>query len=116
MAQLVKNPPGNVGDVGSIPGLGRSPGEGKGYPLQYSGLENSMHYTVAKGWTQLSNFPSLAEESWWRKEVLQSRDSVNFVTRYICVSILALRQPVANLAKHHVRALNGRHLILTTTL
>ena len=30
----------NVGDLGSIPGLGRSPGEGKGYPLQYSGLEN----------------------------------------------------------------------------
>ena len=32
----------NVGDLGSIPGLGRSPGEGKGCPLQYSGLENSM--------------------------------------------------------------------------
>ena len=32
----------NTGDLGSIPGLGRSPGEGKGYPLQYSGLENSM--------------------------------------------------------------------------
>ena len=35
-----------VGDPGSIPGLGRSPGEGKGYPLQYSGLENSMDCTV----------------------------------------------------------------------
>ena len=34
------------GDLGSIPGLGTSPGEGKGYPLQYSGLENSMDYTV----------------------------------------------------------------------
>ena len=32
----------NAGDLGSISGLGRSPGEGKGYPLQYSGLENSM--------------------------------------------------------------------------
>ena len=32
----------NAGDLGSIPRLGRSPGEGKGYPLQYSGLENSM--------------------------------------------------------------------------
>ena len=31
----------NVGDLGSIPGLGRPPGEGKGYPFQYSGLENS---------------------------------------------------------------------------
>ena len=36
----------NVGDLGSIPGLGRSPGEGKGYPLQYSGLKNSMDCTV----------------------------------------------------------------------
>ena len=34
----------NVGDLGSIPGLGRFPGEGKGYPLQYSGLENSMDF------------------------------------------------------------------------
>ena len=33
-------------DLGLIPGLGRSPGEGKGYPLQYSGLDNSMDYTV----------------------------------------------------------------------
>ena len=32
----------NVGDLGSIPGSGRSPGEGNGYPLQYSGLENAM--------------------------------------------------------------------------
>ena len=32
----------NAGDLGSIPGLGRSPGEGKGSPLYYSGLENSM--------------------------------------------------------------------------
>ena len=32
----------NAGDLSSIPGLGRSPGEGKGYPIQYSGLENSM--------------------------------------------------------------------------
>ena len=49
----------NVGDLGSIPELGRSPGGGKGYPLQYSGLENSMDcivHGVAKSWTQLSNF------------------------------------------------------------
>ena len=35
-----------MGDLGSIPGLGRSPGEGKGYSLQYSGLENSMDHIV----------------------------------------------------------------------
>ena len=39
---MVKMSAYNVGDLGLIPGLGRSPGEGKGYPLQYSGLENSM--------------------------------------------------------------------------
>ena len=37
-----KESAGNVGDLGLIPGLGRSPGEGKGYPLHHSGLENSM--------------------------------------------------------------------------
>ena len=47
-----KEPACNAGDLGSIPGLGRSPEEEKGYPLQYSGLENSMycivHEAVAK--------------------------------------------------------------------
>ena len=49
-----------VGDLVSIPGLGRSPGEGKGYPLQYSELENSRDYSVhgvAKSQTRLSDFP-----------------------------------------------------------
>ena len=49
----------NAGDSGSIPGLGRSPGEGNGYPLQYSGLENSENclvHGVAKSWTPLSDF------------------------------------------------------------
>ena len=36
----------NVGDLGLIPGMGSSPGEGKSYPLQYSGLENSMNCIV----------------------------------------------------------------------
>jgi len=52
----------NVGDLGSIPGLGRFSGEGKGYPLQYSGLENSMDcivHGVAKSWTQLNNFHNI---------------------------------------------------------
>ena len=57
----VKASASNVGDLG-IPRLRRSPGEGKGYALQYSGLENSMDYTVhrvANSWTQLSDFHSL---------------------------------------------------------
>ena len=45
---MLKNPPANVGDSGSIPGLGRSPGGGKGNPLQYSSLDNPM-----------------AREAWW---------------------------------------------------
>ena len=42
---MVKDPPANAGDIrdmGSMPGLGKSPGEGNGYPLQYSCLENPM--------------------------------------------------------------------------
>ena len=49
----------NVGDLGSIPGLGRFPGEGKDYPLQSSGLVNSMDCIVhglAKSQTRLSDF------------------------------------------------------------
>ena len=54
----------NEGDPGSIPGLGRSPGEGNGYPLQYSCLENSMDrgawwatvHGVTKSQTRLSDF------------------------------------------------------------
>ena len=42
----------NARDLGSIPGLGRSPGEGKGYPLQYPGLENSMGDCIVHGVTQ----------------------------------------------------------------
>ena len=54
-----KESPCNVGDLDLIPELGRGSGEGKGYPLQYSGLENSMDYTVhgvAKSWIRLSDF------------------------------------------------------------
>ena len=49
-------------DLGLIPGLGRSPGEGDGYPLQYSGMENSMDcivHELTKSRTQLSDFHSL---------------------------------------------------------
>ena len=52
----------NAGDVASIPGLGRSLGEGKGYPLKYTGLERSKDcvvHGVAKSRTRLSNFTSL---------------------------------------------------------
>ena len=57
VAQLVQESNCNARDLGSINGLGRSPGEGKGDPLQYSGLENSMDcivHGVTKSWTRLS--------------------------------------------------------------
>ena len=59
----------NAGDPGSIPGLGRSPGEGKGYPLKYSGLENSMDcivHGVAKSRTRLSNFHIPSQVKYFR--------------------------------------------------
>ena len=51
----------NVGDLALIPGLGRSPGEGKDYPLQYFGLENSMdciihRFSNPQSWTGLNDF------------------------------------------------------------
>ena len=54
-----KESPCNVGDLGSIPTMGRSPGEAKGCPLQYSGLQNSMGcmvHGVTKSQTRLSDF------------------------------------------------------------
>ena len=59
VAQLIKNLPTIRETWGSIPGLARSPGEGKGYPLQYSGVENSMDcivHGVTKSQTGLSDF------------------------------------------------------------
>ena len=61
-----------MGDLGSIPGLGRSPGKGKGYPLQHSCLENSMGggawqttvHGVTKNQTQLSNFHFHIKHNW----------------------------------------------------
>ena len=49
----------NAGDLGSIPGLGRSPGEGTSYPLQYSGLENSVDcivHGVAKSQARITSW------------------------------------------------------------
>ena len=65
----------NAGDLGSIPGLGRSPGEGNGNPLQYSCLENPMDrgawratvHGVANSWTRLSDFtffPTFREDTY----------------------------------------------------
>ena len=85
----------NAGDLVSIPGLGRSLGDGKGYPLQYSGLENSMdyinyklykHFGFAKSRTQLCNFHFHFIPLYWCT-------SLSFTYRWIFgVSRLALLQ------------------------
>ena len=62
MELVIKDSPAIAGDMDSIPGSGRSPGEGNGYPLQYSCLENLMDrgawratvHGVTKNWTRLS--------------------------------------------------------------
>ena len=72
-----------MGDLGLILGLGRSPGEGKGYPLQYSGLENSVDCVVqgvTKSGTRLSDFHFQAD---------YLVDIVNFLT-VIFILLLAL--------------------------
>ena len=72
----------NAGHPGSIPGSGRSPGEGNGNPLQYSCLENPMDggawwatvHGVAESWTRLSNFMDLTAR--WIKNRLVEKDTV----------------------------------------
>ena len=56
VAQVVKESTCHVGDLGSIPELGRSPGERKDYPLRYSGLENSMD-CIVHGFTKSRTSP-----------------------------------------------------------
>ena len=74
-----------MGDLDSVPGLGRSPGEGKRYPLQYSGLENSIDcivHGVSKSQTQLSDFHSLLIQEYtdFVKDIL--------ILYYLYVSVL----------------------------
>ena len=71
----------NVGDLGSIPGLGRSPGEGNGYPLQYSGLENSMDcivHGVTKSRTRLSDFHFHLEDKSFEAELQNTSNFVQY--------------------------------------
>ena len=73
----------NAGDLGSIPGLERSPGEEKGYPLQYSGLENSTDcivHMVAKSGTRPINFHSLT----WAKALHLPRSLVPYNRPQLC--------------------------------
>ena len=73
---MVKRLAYNMGDLGSIPGSGRSSGEGNGNPLQYSSLKNPMDrgawqatvHWVSKSWTRLSEFTLGGELPWWLRD------------------------------------------------
>ena len=70
---VIKNPPANAGDTGSVPGPGRSPSEGNGNPLHYSCLENPMGrgpwratvHEVSKSWTWLSGWACTSVTKWF---------------------------------------------------
>ena len=81
----------NAGDLGSVPVLGRSPGEGKGYLPQYSGLENSMHcivYGVAKSQTLLRDFQNVYYSS------TDTHTSIKLAQAYPCFSFLAVNSVI----------------------
>ena len=71
----------DLADLGLIPGLGRTPREWKSYPLQYSGLENSMAcivYGVTKSWTWLNNFHfTMTDIKWY------------LIVDLICISLIS---------------------------
>ena len=90
----VKNPPVNAGDTGSIPGSGRSPGEGNGNPLQYSYLRNPMDrgawwatvYGVAKNQTRLSDLTTTTVPSNVTSvQVVCSMFQTLFSALYVCL-------------------------------
>ena len=77
-------------NLSSIPGLGRSPGEGKGYPLQYSGLENStgcIVHGVAKSPTRLSDFHFTRSGDWDLGESRSRSLKLTYLTWALCSEV-----------------------------
>ena len=87
----------NVGDLGSTPGLGRSPGEGKGYPLQYSGLENSMKYIV-HGVTESDMTEQLSHSS---SRAVSQEAGVSLVAQWIRIRLPAQGTRVQSLVQEN---------------
>ena len=97
----VKASASSVGDLGSIPGLGRSPREGNGNPLQYSCLENPMDagawwvtvHGVTKGWTRLSDFTSLHLPQNMREGISATKRALRKLQLNAEMSLSSLRSP-----------------------
>ena len=89
---MVKNPPacaGDIRDLGSVPGSGRSPGGGHGNPLQYTCLENSMN-RGAGGLQSIASQESNATEMTYREHTCTfSILDIIFLSNYLCFSILS---------------------------
>ena len=90
-----------AGDLGLIPRLGRSPGEGEGFPLQYSGLENSTGYVVhgvTKSWTQLCDFhfhfPLPVLNPAWTSGSSQFMDCWSLAWRVLSITLLMCEMSV----------------------
>ena len=85
----------NAGDLGSIPGLGRSPEEGKGYPLQYSGLENSIVHGVAESdmTKRLSRFIRVFITNEWMLNSVYWNDLYNFFLWMWYIDLWMLNHP-----------------------
>ena len=85
----------NAGDLGSIPGLGRSPGEMKGYPLQCSGLENSMNFYRLRGHKELDLSEQLSRFTFTRKLPCQAPET-EWLSYY---QLLLLPKPISPFSK-----------------
>ena len=107
----------NEGGLGSIPGLGRYPGEGNGYPLQYSGLENSMNCIVhgfAKSQTRLSafhfqylleNYVTYFQYSNIKREIETAEDTSS---NWVLTNIHKLKQPWKSCVTAHLESQLGK--------
>ena len=96
----------NAGDLGSILELGRSPEEGKDYPLQYSGLEKSMDcivHGVAKSWAQLSDFHFTLSiiylKKWETKSMKVKRGIHTYIHTYIYIYIYSHKYKISKKKK-----------------
>ena len=93
---MVKNPPASAGDAGSIPGLGRFPGEGNGNPLQYSCLENPMN-RGAWGTT----VHGVAKESDMTKRLSTASDQIRSVAQLCPTLCDPMNRSTPGLPVHH---------------